>query len=689
MEKTAERLLAPLIVSTACLAGITAPARAATPQATAEPIEELVVYGRAERLIGQAGSASEGLVGYDDIRLPPILRVGELVEAVPGMVATQHSGTGKANQYFIRGFNLDHGTDFSVSVEGVPINLRSHGHGQGYLDLNFLIPELVETTRYRRGPYSAQEGDFSSAASVDFNLYDQLDERVLSATIGEYDYYRGLAAGSVAAGNGKLTGAVDITGYEGPWELPEDLDQLKFFGAFSGALGDADVRFTAQGYDSQWNATDQIPERAVGAGLISPLGYIDGDLGGETSRYALTGLVDFGAWSINAYAVDYDFTLYSNFTYFLDDPLNGDQFEQRDKRRIYGLSIRGGDEGAPSVNRVTLRWGGDVRYDDIDEVGLYGTSDRVRTDIVRQDQVKELSLDAWAEAEWSLTKRLRTIIGLRADWYDWEVNARRDANSGSGDDAILSPKATLAWRFTDHAEAYLNAGRGFHSNDVRGGTIGIDPVSGDPVDGVPALVRSDGAELGLRFEQGRNLNATLTLFWLELDSELVYVGDAGSTEPNGATERIGFEGVLFWQVAPWLAVNAAYTNTDAKFKEDAGGGREIPGAVESTFTLGANGAWENGLSASARLRWLGEAPLAEDGSVHSEDSLLVNAGVAYRLGSAELRLDVFNLFDSTDYDISYYYASRLGSEPLDGVEDLHFHPLEPRSVRGTVTWYWD
>jgi hypothetical protein len=687
MEKTAERLLLRLIASAACLAGLTAPARAATPEATAEPIEELVVYGRAERLIGQAGSASEGLVGYDDIRLPPMLRVGELVEAVPGMVATQHSGTAKANQYFIRGFNLDHGTDFAVSVEGVPINLRSHGHGQGYLDLNFLIPELVETMHYRRGPYSAQVGDFSSAASVDFNLYDELNETVLSATIGEYDYYRGLAAGSMDAGNGKLSGAVDITAYDGPWELPEDLEQLKFFGAYSGTLRGADVRITAQGYDSEWNATDQIPERAVDEGLISPLGYIDGDLGGRTSRYALTGLLDFGAWSINAYAVDYDFTLYSNFTYFLDDPLMGDQFEQRDNRRIYGLGIRSSDVGALSASRIALRWGADVRFDDIDEVGLYSTSARVRTDTIRQDQVEEISLDAWAEAEWAITERLRTIVGLRADWYDWDVNAWRDANSGSGDDAILSPKVALAWRFTDHVEAYFNAGRGFHSNDVRGATISIDPVSGDPADAVPAIVRSDGAELGLRFERGRNLNATLTLFWLELESELVYVGDAGTTEPNGATERLGFEGALFWQATPWLALNAAYTNTHAEFKEDAGGGREIPGSVESTFTLGLNGAWENGLSASARLRWLGEAPLTEDGSVQSDDSLLMNAGVAYRRGSAELRLDVFNLLDSNDHDISYYYPSRLGGEPLSGVEDIHFHPLEPRSVRATVTWY--
>lgn len=691
MRKKVTQIIAQLMGCTSCLAGGAVSAQAANDGDTLgvnSEVEEIVVYGRAEQLIGQAGSASEGLIGYDDIRLPPLLRVGELVEAVPGMVATQHSGTGKANQYFIRGFNLDHGTDFAVAVEGVPVNQRSHGHGQGYLDLNFLIPELVETARYWRGPYSARTGDFSSAASVEFDLYDKLDEALLSATVGEYGYYRALGAGSTGMGDGFLTGAVDVTRYEGPWDLDEDLDQLKFFSAYSGRLGAADLRVTLQGYDSDWDATDQIPERAVRSGLISTLDNIDPDLGGNTSRYAVTGLVDFGDWSITGYAVDYDFTLYSNFTYFLEDPVAGDEFEQRDDRRIYGLGIRGGEEAALFATDVALRWGADARFDDIARVGLYNTDARLRTNTVRQDQVEELSIGAWGESEWMVSERLRLLIGLRADWYDWDVHAFREANSGSGDDAILSPKAAIAWRFSDSTEAYVNYGRGFHSNDVRGATIAVDPVSGDPTDAVPALVRSDGAEVGLRFERGRDFNATLTLFWLELDSELVFVGDAGATEANDGTERTGFEGSLFWQASDWLALNAAYTNTNARFKKDQGGGREIPGAVESTFTLGLNGSWENGLSASARLRWLGEAPLVEDDSVRSDDSLLVTAGVAYRRGSAEFRLDVFNLFDSKDRDIEYFYASRLPGESLAGIEDIHFHPLEPRSVRGSVTWYW-
>jgi len=650
-------------------------------------LEEIVVYGRAKELIGTADAASEGLVGYDDIQLPPLLRVGELVEAVPGMVATQHSGTGKANQYFLRGFNLDHGTDFSVNAEGVPLNMPTHGHGQGYLDLNFLIPELVATTRYRKGPYAAETGDFSSAGSVEFAFYDELPETLLGLTTGEHGYGRALAAGSSAAGAGMLTAAFDATVYDGPWELEENLQQYKAYLAYGFDAGGARAALNLQAYDSEWDATDQIPLRAVESGLIDRLGFIDPDLGGQTERYALSGSMDFGTWQARAYLVDYDFTLYSNFTYFLDDPAEGDEFEQRDDRTIYGASLEGGRGIEFGRRLVEFRYGADLRYDDIDEVGLYGTAARVRTDVVRQDAVEELSVGVWGEADVELTRSLRGILGLRADYYDWQVDAFRAENGGSGDDSLVSPKLGLAWRVSDVLEAYASYGRGFHSNDVRGATIVTDPASGEPVNPVDVLVESEGGELGLRYERGTRFNATLVGFWLELDSELVYVGDAGTTEPNDATERLGVEASAFWQATDWLAMNAAWTATDAEFKRDQGGGREIPGAVESTFTLGLNAAWANGFSASARVRYLDDAPLVEDGSVRSEDSLLINAGVAWRRGMLELRLDAFNLLDSDDDDIAYFYESLLPGETAP-VGDIHFHPLEPRTVRVSATLHW-
>lgn len=652
-------------------------------EGNSELVEEVIVYGRSQEVIGTADQASEGVVAYDDIRLPPMLRVGELAEAVPGMVATQHSGTGKANQYFLRGFNLDHGTDFSAFIDGVPINMRTHGHGQGYLDLNFIIPELVEVTSYRKGPYAAQAGDFSSAGSVEFKLYDALNESFLNVTAGEHDYYRGLAAASTSVGEGTATFAYDYTAYAGPWELDEELSQTRFYANYAGSLGELRTRVSLLGYMGDWNSSDQIPTRAIESGLIDERGFIDPDLGGHTDRFGLTGELQGDTWKATAYAIDYDFSLFSNFTYLLEDPVDGDQFEQVDKRRIYGLRLDG-----TSVAPVTLNWGGDIRYDDIAEVGLFRTVERQRTDTVRTDAVGEFSASAYAELEFEPLDNLRTSLGVRADYFSWDVDALRPENGGSGSDSLISPKLNVAYRLSSSTELYANWGRGFHSNDVRGITISVDPATGDPADPVDALVKSNGAELGFRFENGDRFNATVTGFWLNLDSELLFVGDAGGTEENGASTRNGLELSTFFQATDWLAVNFSYTYTDSKYDEDQGGGRKVPGAIESTATLGLNGAWDNGLFVSARLRYLGEAALVEDNSVRSPSSTLVNVGSGYRFGNFSVRLDIFNLLDSNDYDITYFYASRLPGEPAEGVEDIHFRPLEPRSVRTSITYHW-
>jgi outer membrane receptor protein involved in Fe transport len=670
------------------IVGLLSAGQAASAHETStELLEEVIVYGRSQQMIGAASAASEGVVGYDDIRLPPMLRVGELVEAVPGMVATQHSGTGKANQYFLRGFNLDHGTDFSAFVDGVPVNLRTHGHGQGYLDLNFIIPELVETTRYRKGPYATQSGDFSSAGSVEFGLYDALDESVLTVTAGAFDYYRALAAGSAEAGSGTLTAAYDYTSYAGPWEIDEDLSQTRFHASYATTWRQLKTRVSLLGYSGHWNASDQIPQRAVDSGLIDRRGYIDPDLGGKTDRIGLTGSAETDNWKATAYVVDYDFELFSNFTYLLDDPAAGDQFEQVDDRRIYGARFEGWHEHYQWPVPLTVSWGGDVRYDDISEVGLFSTVERTRNQTIRQDTVDELSASAYGELDFRYTDDLRVSLGLRADYLSWDVSALRPVNSGSGDDFLFSPKFNLAWKVASSTELYLNWGHGFHSNDVRGNTITVDPLTGDPVDRVDPSVKSEGAEVGLRFEWEDRFNATLTTFWLTLDSELLFVGDAGGTEAQGASTRMGVEFSTFLQATDWLAINFAYTYTDSEF-DDAADENKIPGAIGSSGTLGLNGAWNNGFFTSARVRYLGSAPLIEDNSVRSSSSLLVNAGAGYRVGAVELRLDVLNVFDSGDYDISYSYASRLEQEPLDGVEDIHFRPLEPRSVRASISYHW-
>ena len=650
-------------------------------------IEEMVVYGRAEGQIGSANAASQGKVGYDDVNLPPMLRVGELVELVPGMVATQHSGTGKANQYFVRGFNLDHGTDFSVSTEGVPINMRSHAHGQGYIDLNFLIPELVESASYYKGPYRADRGDFASAAAVEFKFYDRLDRDFVSAKIGTDDYYRGFVAFDHSVGDGaNWLFALDSTQYEGPWELDENSQQHRLYSSYLKELSEGLLKITAQYYDGSWDSTDQIPLRAVRSGEIDELGYVDPDLGGRTERFALSGALQFSNWHLTAYFIDYSFNLFSNFTYFLNDPLLGDEFEQADRRRIYGGHVTNFFEVESFPLPLTVKWSVGGRYDDINHLGLYGTQARERHSVIRRDKLSELSIDGYLQAQLELTERLRMSTGVRADWYDWDVNARRSENSGSGDDTIVSPNLSLAYQVSPNLELYGNWGRGFHSNDIRGTVQRVDPIDGSSVQPVDALVESEGYEIGMRFESGSRFNAAVTYFWIDLDSELLFVGDAGATEPNDASKRDGVETSLFWQVTEQLSVNASYTNVDARYAGDCID-CEIPGAVDETLVLGGTLSLSPQLSFSTKIRYLGAAPLVEDASVKNDSSVLLNFGLVWTNNPVEVRLDVLNALDTGKNDIAYFYESRLPGEPAEGITDTHFHPLEPRAVRASLRWY--
>ncbi len=641
-------------------------------------VDRIIVYGRAEQLIGTAKSASDGIVGYDDFTTRPLLRVGELVEVIPGMVATQHSAAGKANQYFLRGFNLDHGTDFLATLEGMPINMPSHGHGQGYLDLNFIIPEVVSTVEYTKGPYAADVGDFSSAGSTRFNIYEKLDENFAEVSVGEHGYYRFVTGNSFEVAAGDLLFAAEGQLNDGPWVLDDDLKKYNSIVKYTRDHGFMKAEILATAYYSKWNATDQVPSRAIESGMIDELGYIDDDLGGNTTRLSLSGKVETENLNAQLYGQYYDFNLFSNFTYFLDDPVNGDEFEQFDNRSTWGGDISYQDELDSTQIDVAWTVGGSFRYDHIGDVGLYKTVSRTRNQAVRHDSVDELSLSAYGDLEFYPSEDLRLSSGVRVDRISYSVDALRSVNSGSGDQAVVSPKFSAAYRVAQQAEIYANYGHGFHSNDVRGAATTIDPVSGDAVSSVPVFAKSEGAELGVRFEPKENLNMTLAGFWLELDSELVYVGDAGTTEVNDGTRRYGLEFSGFWQANDWLAFDVSAATTDAKFNLE--NDRYIPGAVRSVVAAGTTVTLDNGLTGSVRVRHFGSAPLIEDNSFRSNPTTLVNLGLAYEFSNYTIDLDVFNLFNSKDKDITYFYESRLQGEAMP-VEDVHYHPVEPFTVR--------
>lgn len=659
-------------------------AATAESEAPSESSEVIVVYGRALNQIGVATSGSQGVVGYADFEDRPLSRVGELAENVPGLIATQHSGTGKANQYFLRGFNLDHGTDLAGFVNGVPINLRSHGHGQGYLDLNFLIPELVRRIDYRKGPYFADVGDFSGAGTIAFETVDTLSAPLVEAIVGSFGYYRALAAGSGAVGDGQLLLALDAARSDGPWVLDERLRRIN--GAVKYSSGSADRGWSVgfSGYRATWQATDQVPRRAIAAGLIDRFGFIDPYLGGETTRLGVTGNARFGDLRLTAYALHYDFSLTSNFTYFLADPVNGDEFRQRDRRAVFGGSLSRRLDTAVAGLPVAMTLGGDLRYDRIGRVGLYRSTMGETSSTIRQDRIDEYSGALHGSAEIALGARLRAVFGLRGDLYGYSVKAGLAANSGSGSDVLVQPKATLAWRATDHFELYANFGDSFHSNDVRGASIRVDPVTGDQAARVPVFVRARGAELGARAEYPR-FAASLVAYRLTLGSELVFVGDAGSTEPNAASRRYGIEANLFWQPFGWLTLDGAAAFTHARFHDVDPGADHIPNSVDEVLSAGAT-LRSGAFTITARLRHFGSAPLIENGSVHSRPTTLANLGLYYELGRARLGLDILNLFDSRHNDITYFYPSRLPGEPADGVEDEHLHPVEPRQARISLRW---
>lgn len=658
------------------------PAAAQTAAPPAEPAEsgDVVVYGRALAQVGTATSGSQGTVGYEDFADRPLLRVGELAENVPGLIATQHSGTGKANQYFLRGFNLDHGTDLAGYVDDEPINMRTHGHGQGYLDLNFLIPELVERIDYAKGPYAADASDFAAAGTIRFKTVDALPSPFAQLMVGSYGYVRGLAAGSAAAAGGTVLAALDLTRSDGPWTLPEDLRKTNALLKYSHGTQANGWSVKLEGYYARWNATDQVPLRAIEDGEIGRYGNIDPYLGGHTTRIGLTGEWRDGDTSATAYATYYDFGLTSDFTYYLNDPVNGDEFQQADRRGVFGGSLRHAADLTVAGLPATLTVGADARYDRIGKVGLYTSRDGVRTGTVRQDRVDEESANLWGSVETRLTPALRLTLGVDAALYGYDVRSSLAANSGAGSDALVAPKAALAWQVAHGLELYADYGEGYHSNDARGAATRVDPATGLAIDPVPLLVRARGAEIGARLERSR-LSASLVGFTLALGSELVFAGDEGTTEPNAASRRYGTEATLFWRPVDALAIDAAAAFTHARFTGVAAGEDRIPNSVGSVVSAGATWTVVPRLALTLRLRHFGSAPLVEDDSARSNPTTLVNGGAYLTLGRDRIGVDLLNAFNSHADDIAYYYASRLPGERADGVDDYHIHPVEPREIR--------
>lgn len=673
-------------------------------------------------------SASEKTVSGAEVNARPLSRPAEALEVAPGLIVTQHSGDGKANQYFLRGVNLDHGTDLAISIDGMPVNMRTHGHGQGYADINFLIPELISTVNVRKGPYFADEGDFSSVGSIHVSLLDSVAHTMASITSGSFGYNRAFGVTSAKVGEGTLLVAAEANIYNGPWDNPDKLQKLNGVMRYSQGTADNGFSLTGMAYGNKWNSTDQVPLRAITSGEIGRYGALDPTDGGNSERFSLSGRVRQtdadSASKLDFYVIKSKLNLWNNFTFFLSDPVNGDQFHQYDDRVLGGINASHTFKYNLGGFRNETEVGIQSRYDDIN-VSLGNTIQRQYLSTTRSDGVKEGSVGVFVQNTTFWNDWLRTNIGWRGDYYDTTVNSFfTPANSGSAQATIGSPKVGLVLGPFARTELFLNAGEGFHSNDARGVTIKESPGDGSPVDSSPFLVKTKGAEVGLRTKLIPGLTSSIAFFMLDSASEILFVGDAGDTEPSRPSRRVGFEWTNDYRPTSWLSLEADLAMTRARFRGDNSDqaaayaelagypavqignapGNLIPGAPNMIASAGIRLGEQTGWFGALRYRYFGPRPLTEDGAFVSPATGLLNGQLGYRFENGwRIQLDAFNILDSKSDQITYAYGSLLKSDSLfamcfpssgaptapaavcqTGVMDRVLHPVEPLALRVTV-----
>jgi hypothetical protein len=680
-----------------------------------------VVQGRQDSMLGLASSATQGTVGADELAQRPILRAGEIMETVPGMIITQHAGGGKANQYFLRGFNLDHGTDFATDLDGMPLNLPSHAHGEGYSDMNVVIPELVQRVDYEKGPYYANDGNYSSAGAAHLDFYKTLPENFLTVEGGMFGYERGVLGLSEPVGPGNLLIGGEASHDDGPWVHPDDYS--KFNGLVTYSMGDDanGASVTGRAYYGQWNSSDQLAENAVP--LVGYFGTLNPTDGGNSERLSLQAewhrQDENSQTKVTAYGYYYDLDLFSDFTYYLTDPDLGDQFEQQDRRWVGGLDARQTYSTQWFGSDVENSFGLQARNDWINN-GLYQTDDRVRMEkydyatgtylpaTVEADRFTDTEAGVYAENKVQWTDKFRSVLALRGDLDYFDVTSLSDpANSGTSCTALPSPKMSLIFGPWEKTEVYVQGGFDFHSNDGRGATQNVEPVSAanpyanTPVARIPGLVQTKGAEIGGRTLALPNLQSTFSLWYLHSDSELQQDGDTGTTvaskEPS---DRYGIELANYYTPIKHLTFDLDLADSIARFTSadaadaapvSAGstnlgpGGTRVPEAVGAVVSSGVT-LTEGQFSASLRLRYFGPRDLTSDGEYRSQSTLLLNAEAGYQITkSCRIFAEFLNLLDSRDHDIDYAYESRITPTAAAAFTDV-FHPVEPFQLRAGVTY---
>ena len=634
--------------------------------------------------------ASQMTISGQDLNARPIARPGEILEATPGLAVVMHADGGKANQYYLRGYNLDHGTDLAIFVDDMPINLPTHAHGQGYADLNWLMPQTVNGLDIRKGPYFADVGDFATAGSLFINLRDSVDKNIVEATTGSFDYERAFTMGSTKLGDGSLLYAGEVNTYNGPWAAPDDVRKLSGELRYSQGTASDGFSATALAYSNKWTSSDQIPLRAIESGQIGLYGELDPTDSGNTSRFSLSARMAQsdanGSWKANAYLVKYELDLFNNFTWYLTNPVFGDQFHQHDDRIYGGGGFSRTIEGTPFNLPTETVYGIQTRYDDI-KLGLTDTYRRALLLNVLADRVNEGNVGIYAETTVRWTDWLKTTVGWRGDYFAASVNSiLQQANSGHTQAAIGSPKFRMVIGPFYKTELFIGAGMGYHSNDARS-TV-ITEVPGDPEtpqSASPLLVRSRGAEIGVRTKAIRNLDSSVSLFILDQASELFFSGDTGTTVAGLPSERTGIEFTNDYRPTSWIHIDADLALTRARFlgydlaqaqlyQSLAGFPQAQIGNAPGNYVF--NAPWmvasagitlgeETGWFGALRWRYISSRPLTEDGTFQSPPLSVFNGNIGYRFANGwRIQLDGLNLLNARTDQATYAYGSLLKTDSL-------------------------
>ncbi len=668
------------------------------------------VQGREDELVGIAESGTQGTVGATEIQDRPILRSGEVLETVPGVIITQHAGGGKANQYFLRGFNLDHGTDFAIFIDDMPLNLPSHAHGEGYSDMNTVIPEFVRRVNFEKGPYYAEIGNYGSAGSAHLEFFKTLPQSFFRMEGGMYGFGRVVFGVSQKLGVGSLLYGGEAYHDDGPWTHPDNY--YKYNGLLTYSQG-GDVNgfsITARGYHGQWHSSDQIATNAVP--LVGFFGTLNPTDGGHSQRYSLqTEWHRQGANSASrvvVYGFYYDLDLFSDFTYYLTDINRGDQFEQHDRRWVSGLDARHTIFSQWFGRRVENTFGLQVRNDWIHN-GLYQDQNRVRVDktdsstgntlpaTTQADRFTDTQPGFYAENKIQWALKFRSVAALRGDVDRFDVTSLvTAANSGTASKFLPSPKLSLIFGPWSNTEFYAQGGFSFHSNDGRGTTQTVEPVSGEnpypntPATPIPALIPTKGGEVGVRTAAVPHLQSTVSVWYLHNTSELQQSGDTGGTTASRQpSQRYGVEWANYYTPVKNLAIDFDLANSKALFTEldeddaapDSPGGKRVPEAVGLVISSGITVPDSRGFLGSLRLRYFGPRDLTSDGIYRSKATALLNGELGYRIGERwRISAEFLNLLHRSDHDIDYAYESRVTPTATSAFTDV-FHPVEPFQMR--------